>query len=347
MPTTKTIKIQKNKILTYSINKTGFQTVNKSIVVTEDTTINENMVSQSGSPILQLGDRLLGISSFVCYFTPSGDYDVDSLKYVLAKQTTGSGLTNIQVVKELWLTQVETALGIETPKGSSNNFIFTYNGSTWDLTGAVTVGGISTQDLNDIYGITFTGTASSGNAITVTETQYNKFACYILDANYRSKKSWKNSSATMLEIYNYYNNNPTNCSESGTYFYNLIKNNTTITDYPIFNAAKDLGIFILPNKIKINAVVANAAEIQSIYENREFLDSCDPIIQSGSTDYNLTSWADTWSSCTYYSPQDYYQWYGWYKSSNGGWYHNRRDYDYYIYMYSSLRFLPIFEVPVM
>ena len=291
MSTTKTIKIQKNKILTYSINKTGFQTVNKTITVTGDTTITEELVSQTGSPILQMGDRLLGISTFFMYFTPSGENDVDSLKFITASQTNGTGLTNIQVSKTLWLAQIETALSVTTPKGTSKDFVFTYNGSSWDLTGGTTQSAISTQDLNDVYGISFTGTATSGHAITVTETHYNKFACYILDSNYRtSNLNWGLEAINMPKQYA---SNPQNCIESATFFNQYIININTanLNNFPPFNYCKNKGIFILPNGIKINCVLPNGAEIQTIWDNKVLLDSFDPVIQAGGTDYNLTNWA--------------------------------------------------------
>lgn len=342
MSTTKTVKVQKNKVLTYSINKTGFQTVNKSIVVTDNVKITENLVSQSGSPIQQLGDRLFGISSYVCDFTPSGTYDVDSLKYVSGKQTTGNGLTNIQVVKSLWLAQIETALSVETPRGTSNTFTFTYNGSTWDLTGATTVSGISTQDLNDVYGISFTGTAINGDVITVVETQYNKFAVYILDSNYRSNQMWTTTFIKKLDLPVQYENNPQNCLESATFVFDYMIKNNNISDYPLINTVKNFGNFILPNGLKINALIPNGAELQVIYNNRVTLDSFDPIIQSGSTSYNLTNWnfsANCCSSCVECNKNDM-----WVLKNNNN---TAQWYTYSNGKGVELGCCPIFEVPVM
>lgn len=359
MSTTKSIKIQKNKILTYSINKTDFQTVNKSIVVTEDMTINENMVSQSGSQLLQLGDRLFGISSFVCYFTPSGTYDVDSLKFIYGKQTTGNGLTNIQVVKSLWIAQIETALSVETPKGSSKDFVFTFNGSTWDLTGATTVSGISQTDLSDVYGITFTGTASSGNVITVTETHYNKFACYVLDANYRNNQKWANNTVGRILIMpKQYSSNPQDCIESATYYNDYIKNHANLDDYPIFNYCKNLGRFIMPNNMVINPVVPNGAELLAIWNNKTTLDSFDPVIQGGSTSFNLTNWnfnnatssaKGAWSciESTVYTYQGDNRYSSWCLLSTGSWIREAYYTDAYGNKSDNIGCIPVFEVPVM
>lgn len=334
MSTEKTIKIQKNKILTYSVNKEGFKTVYGSVLVNENQNINielKNLNSQEEP--FQLGDRLFGISTFIDYFTPSGTYDVDSLKYISAKQTTGSGLTNIGVVKETWLNKVETELGIETPKATSNNFIFTYNGSTWDITGALTLAGQSLED----YGISFEGTATNGDVITVIETQYNRFACFILDSNYRNNQVWGPTGVTIM--LKQYTSDPQNCLESATYYNQYIYNNADLSNYPAFNYCKNKGTFILPNGIKINCLLPNGYELQSIYNNRVVLDSFDPIIQGGSTSYNLTNWNFNFNmaySCLEYNANISWKFY------NGSW---------YISQYSTKQgdsgIIPIFEVPVM
>lgn len=338
MVTEKTIKIQKNKILTYSVNKEGFKTVYGSVLVNENQNINVEMKNlNSQDEPFQLGDRLFGISSFVDYFTPSGTYDVDSLKYISAKQTTGSGLTNIAVVKDTWLSKVETELGIETPKGTSNNFIFTYNGSTWDITGALTLAGQSLED----FGISFEGTPTEGNVITVVETQYNRFAFFVLDANYRGNYAWdSNPSSTIMP--KQYASNPQDCLETATFYNQYIFDNTNISQYSLFNHCKNLGTFILNNRIKITPLIPNGKELQLIWNNKAALDSFDPIIQEGTTTYNLTNWAfghnDVWSCLEY----DYKH--SWYLDNSGNWH-----FDYYNNYSKSDTFgcVPIFEVPVM
>lgn len=293
MATEKTIKIQKNKILTYSVNKAGFKTVYGSTIVSENQTINvemKNLSSETGA--FQLGDRLFGISSFVDYFTPSGTYDVDSLKYISVTQTTGTGLTNIAVVKETWISKVETELGIETPKGSSNTFVFTYDGVNWNLTGTATQSNVDLED----YGISFDGTATEGNVITVVETQYNRFAFFVLDANYRGENyKWTTAND---DLSNYVTNYPSSASPSGytelssaTYYDFVINNYFNIQNYPAFNYCKNIGTFILPNGIKIKPLLPNTQEIRSIYDNRTTLDSIDPVVVADpSVAFNLTNW---------------------------------------------------------
>lgn len=267
MPTNKSVKIQKNKILTYSVNKPGFKTIYGTEIVSENNTININMINlQSASEPFQLGSRLFGISSFVDYFIPSGEYDLDSLKYINGSQTTGSGLSNIQVVKSTWLSQVETTLGIETPRGSSNTFIFTYNGATWDITGALTLSG---QDIED-FGISFDGTATNGDVITVTETQYNKFAFFVLDSDYRTQSeiAWAKQATNTPVFPIDYSSATDTVLESATYFNDYIRFNKNISDYPQFNYCKNLGTFVLPNGIKINALLPTIFELNCIYINK-------------------------------------------------------------------------------
>lgn len=330
MATIKNVKIQKNKILTYAVNKSGFKTVYGSVLVNQNQTININMKNLDDvSEPFELGDRLFGISSFVDYFTPSGTYDVDSLKYLKISQTTGTSLTNLAVVKSTWLSQVETTLGIETPKGTSNDFVFTYDGSKWDLTGATTQNNVDLED----YGISFDGTPAENDVITVTETQYNKFAFFVLDANYRTIYMWRSSgSGTDMPIQ--YNANPQNANESATYFNQYAFNNFNLTNFPIFNASKNLGIFILSNGIKINALVPTAYELNIIYTNKVALDSFD---YTKNDTNNLTNWRfnnnNTCWSCLEQSNIN-----SWYIFSNGTPVANGKNIS---------GFCPIFEVPVM
>lgn len=340
MSTEKTIKIQKNKVLTYSVNKAGFKTVYGSVLVNENQNINielKNLNSQDEP--FQLGDRLFGISSFVDYFTPSGIYDVDSLKYILATQTTGTGLTNIAVVKETWLSQVETTLGIETPKGTSNNFIFTYNGSTWDITGALTLSGQSLED----YGISFDGTAVSGDAITVVETQYNKFAFFVLDANYRGNYAWGSGKCTPVQYDS--ESDALNAGESATFNYDCVY--PTIVDHAAFNFCKGLGIFILSSKVKIHPVMPNIKELSMIWSRRTDLDAIDPIISSGSSSYNLTNWdfERGWVNSSTEAQYGGGGTYAWFVKSDGNlsWGSGLN----YSDKSQSMGIIPIFEVPVM
>lgn len=355
MSTEKTIKIQKNKVLTYSINKTGFKTVYGSVLVNENQNINVEMINlNSETSQFQLGDRLFGISSFVDYFTPSGIYDVDSLKYISATQTTGSDLTNIAVIKNTWLSKVETELGIETPKGTSNNFIFTYNGSTWDITGALTLAGQSLEN----FGISFDGTPAENDVITVTETQYNKFAFFVLDSNYRlTQIAWvgqmQNYSHIDMPVQYTYGSTQPNVKESATFSNNYIWDNYSVSTFSGgFKTCKDFGNFILPNGIKINALVPNWNEGFAIYNSRIELDDADPtIIESGQTK-SLTLWKwptrdynDRIITCTEYNNTQ-----GLAVCSNSSFGYANTFYKH-LYNYNGMigggGFVPIFEVPVM
>lgn len=353
----KSIKIQKNKVLTYSVNKDGFKTVYGSTIVSENQTINVEMKNLSSeSEPFQLGDRLFGISTFVDYFTPDTEnvncLDKDSLKYISATQTTGTGLTDIQVIKGTsttpaseetgtWLSKVERDLQIVTPKGSSSTFVFTYNGSTWDITGALTLSG---QDKDD-YGISFDGTATSGDVITVVETQYNKFAFFVLDANYRSNQQWASVDERIMR--KQYGSNPQDCLESATYYNQYIFDNANLSNYIAFNYCKNLGTFILGNGIKITPLVPNGKELLLIYNNSRDantgLDSFDPVIQGGSTSYNLTNWnfnrSHAWC-CLEYDADE-----AWFFDSYGYFGHGASYLD--LKVGGSLGIIPIFEVPVM
>jgi hypothetical protein len=285
---------------------------------------------------LTVGSRLMNMASFVTYFTPSGEYDVDSLKFLKLATNDIDNITTLRINKTKWLAQIETTLGILTPKGSSNTFTFTYNGTTWDLSGATTVSEISTSDLDTLYGITFIGTPKTNDNIVVTETQYNKFAVYVLDSNYRGNYSWKNYPFSNIMPVRY--DEPQNCVESATYFNDYIKNNTDIGSYPIFNYCKNLGNFILPNGIVINSVLPNSIELLSIWTNRVFLDSCDPIIQGGATNYNLTNWAFRDSRCWSCIEKDDTQ--SWQVNSSG--YFSTQN-----FKDSEYGCCPVLEVPIM
>ena len=161
------------------------------------------------------------------------------------------------VVKSTWLSQVETTLGIETPKGTSNDFIFTYDGANWNLTGATEQSAVDLED----YGISFTGTASSGDVITVTETQYNKFAFFVLDANYRSNQKWSTANGNNFSIV-YTTTSALTAGESATYYNQYAFDNFNLSSFPMFNNAKSFGNFLLPNGIKINAIAPNPIELK-------------------------------------------------------------------------------------
>lgn len=238
---------------------------------------NTNAKIGGSSSGLQLGDRLLNIASFVTYFTPIGIYDKDSLKSLIISQKNDTNLTNLNVDKSLWLTQIETVLSIIINKGTQNVFNFTYNGSTWDLTGTTTINGISTSDLNTVYGITYIGIPKQNDIINVIERYYNKFACYVLDSNYRGIYAW--STGNLIPNYS---STPQPCNESATYFNNIIWNTVSpLTNSPMFNFVKSFGDIVLPNGLKVNVLIPNADELLAISSNRNFLDGLDAAQVSG------------------------------------------------------------------
>lgn len=298
MATTKTVNVTTGKFLNYQVTKTGYKPVTGTIYVDSDKTINVNMVStSSSSEIYSLGDRILGIASFVCYYKPGGNYDNKPISTAVISQTTGIGLNNLGVKKGIFENQVNPSSTLT----GANTFTFTYDGTNWSLNG-------STVLLNT-YGIfynTNTSTLSSGDIIQVVYTVYNKYACFVLDANYRiydnrictddrnfpDCPTYSNVSSSTTESSSniwYYNKDG---QESATWCNQYLLDNCGYTwnELPSYNYCRTLGTFILANGIQLNALLPNLTELQQIWVNRVFLDSIDPIIQSGTTTCNLTNW---------------------------------------------------------
>ncbi len=277
MSTQKTVEIQNNKVLTITARKNGFKPITKSIIVSQNQTQNITMIpSESLSEVFTLGDRLFGISTFFSYFTPSGTYDTTSLYYISAKQTVGTSLTNVSVAKTQWLSYVEGTLSIATAQGTSSSFVFTYNGSTWDLTGATTISGITATELQDNFGITFSGTPTTDDVITVTETYYNKFACFVLDGNYRTNTSLGTTAEAFPSPVTYTSSNVSASRESGTYLFDYILGHTSIisTGYALINFLLNLGSFIV-NDIIIKPCIPNMQELKQIISNYTYINSYD------------------------------------------------------------------------
>lgn len=68
----KTVKVTNGKIVNYTITAPGYKTINGSQLITADTTINKNMISEADpNGVYSLGDRIGGIASFVTYYTDS------------------------------------------------------------------------------------------------------------------------------------------------------------------------------------------------------------------------------------------------------------------------------------
>lgn len=87
---TKNVKITNGKILNYKISATGYKTIYGSQLITDDTTINKNMIAEiDPNGVYSLGDRIGGIASFVCYFNstnPETNVDTKYAVFVLDAQ---------------------------------------------------------------------------------------------------------------------------------------------------------------------------------------------------------------------------------------------------------------------
>lgn len=283
MSTQKQIKIQNNKILTVTASKPGFRTVTRSFLANGDNTETINMLPDTDiRDTYTVGDRLLGISSFVCYFTPSGTYDTgEGLKYVTAKQTVGNSLNDIEVGKSQWWTYVNSTIA-PIVQGTSVDFIFTYNGTTWDLTGGATLTGITASELTDNFGITFTSTPVENDVITVNQSYYSKYACFVLDANYRINSRMTVSSRTPGRdvLPNLYSSvdGALNGLESATwaneYIYNTY-NYDIKTYHPDIANCNDRGNFIIIGNRILKPVLPNLYELKKIFDSRQILDTRD------------------------------------------------------------------------
>lgn len=294
MATQKTVKIQNNKALTVRASKNGFKTITKSVIISQDQTYNINMIPENDAQdIFAIGDRFLGISSYFGDFVPSGSYDTTSLYQVVAKQTTGNSLQDVAVSKEQWLSYVENTLSIETAQGTSSSFVFTYNGSTWDLTQATTISGITATELQDNFGITFSGTPTNGNVITVKESYYNKFACFALDASYRSSQLWSSqpgySAYPIIMPITYETSDWQNSHESATFFNEWLQTNKGTRDYPIFTYLANFGQYLSFDKL-ISPVLPTVAELTMLCNCAATIDASDPTLQDGSSTNALIGW---------------------------------------------------------
>lgn len=304
MATTKTVNVTTGKFLNYQVTKTGYKPVTGSIYVDSNKTLNINMVSlESSSEIYSIGDRFLGISSFVCYYKPGGDYDNKPISTTVITQTVGSGIANLGVKKGLF----EVKVNEDYSKAAGEyNYEFSYDGTNWSYDS-------NTVDLAD-YGIFFntvSTTLSSGDKINVRYNIYNKYACFVLDANYRTNAAFANSynnidyGRTNIPNYPDYSSVNTGEGSGSSVWYcggdgqeSATWCNETVLDnrgYPwsgfsAFKYCRDFGSFIMANGVILNALLPNMTELYKIWLNRVTLDSIDPIIQGGSTAYNLTGW---------------------------------------------------------
>jgi len=80
----KIVKVTNGKILNYTIKANGYKTINGSQLITADTTISKNMVTEvDPNGVYSVGDRLGGIASFVCYFNSTDPDNNTDQKYAV------------------------------------------------------------------------------------------------------------------------------------------------------------------------------------------------------------------------------------------------------------------------
>lgn len=343
MSTTKTVNVTTGKVLNYQIKKAGYKPVIGSVYVDSDKTIDIDLIpSSSSSEVYSLGDRILGIASFVCYYTPGGDYDTDPIDTAVATQTVGSGLQNVGVKKSTFRNAVSSTDG---------EYYFEYDGTDWNMSSSIESGS-SVVNLSD-YGVFFNtavSTLNSGDTIKIDYTLYNKYACFVLDANYRTNTSFGYTGTDFPNYPNYTSYNGGSGSSTTVWYYNQLYGQESATwcnqqlldnrgysqsGLPAMYYCRNKGIFILPNGIQLNALVPNLSELYKIWQNRAYLDSIDPVIQSGSTSYNLSNWSFSNNSvwgCQEYNNNDVT------RVTNGGSVTN-------IYKPETAGVIPIFEIP--
>jgi len=323
MSTTKKVKIQNNKILTYSVSKSGFKQITKSVLVNDDATINEEMISQTSEDApLESSDVLLGIAKFVDYFTPTGTQEftkdgvtVSNTDFGLKKAGIKSASANLGVVSFLEFGEYIFINKAGTTKdGIKHDYTLTYNGTAWVLTeGATTIA----TDTLESFGLAVTGTPAQGDTITLKGAYYNKFAVFaITDSNFKTNLQWGNY-GTDTEL-----PNGLNLGFSSTWANTLLKKKYTFSTSTIFGYCDNKGIFVLPDNMQIQAVVPNDVELKAIWDIREAL----------GIDWTSYSNSYVWSCAELYSGSSYFL------NSNG----NFNDYN----KSTSNGLVAVFEVPV-
>lgn len=350
MATTKTVNVTTGKFLNYQITKAGYKPVTGSVFVDSNKTINVNMVStESQEEVYKLGDRILNMASFVCYYKPGGEYDNKPISTTVIEQTHGSNLTNLGVKKGIFEAQINP-----TYDKTAGIFVhdFLYNGSNWTYDG----NDVNLEDYGIFYN-TASSTVSNNDKITVTYTVYNKYAVFILDANYRDYGLFYGQKVKIPNYPTYTTNNSGVGSGTGTWYYGgdgqesatwcnehiLDNSGFTWSNYPAFYRCREIGKFILANGISIYPLVPNETEAYQIYLNKVFLDSIDPVVQSGITERSLVngsfSRSNSMTTCIEYSADRYCGMYlsgSWSTSIEKNSNSNDR-----------CGFIPVFEVPVM
>lgn len=342
MSTTKTVNVTTGKVLNYQVKKAGYKPVIGSVYVDENKTIDVNLVPTSSATDTYLfGDRILDMATFVCYYTPGGNYDNTPIFTVVSKQTVGTGIKNLGVKKSIFATAVSNVEG---------TYSFVYDGTDWTYNSSA----ITLSDYGIFYN-TATSSVSNGDTIEIEYDIYNKYACFVLDSNYRTNAMFgmygvdfpsyptygsMNAGAGSSETIWYYNQ--FYGQESATWCNQTLLDNRGYTwgNLPAMNFCRMLGTFVLSSGIQINAMLPNATEVKAIFNNRTALDALDPVIQGGSTAYNLTNWSFSqsrvWTSQEYGSDRVWCL-YGDGNMNNGST-ETRKD--------RSNGVVPVFEVPV-
>ena len=85
---------------------------------------------------------------------------------ITAEQTVGTDLTDIEVSRVVFNAKIESGddfTAVTIKEEEFKKFIFTYDGSNWNISGSVTANDVDIAD----YGITFTGTPATDDTITV------------------------------------------------------------------------------------------------------------------------------------------------------------------------------------
>ena len=272
MSTTKQVKIQNNKILTYSISKSGFKQITKSVLVNGDATINESMESAlSENAPYEASDALLGIAKFVDYFTPTGTQSftkdgvtVNNTDFGLKKANIKSFTANLGVVSFLEFGEYIFINKAETTQDSvRHNYTLKYNGTAWELKEGDTI--IATDTLAN-FGLAVTGTPAQNDTIVLGGAYYNKFAVFaITDSNFKTNLQW-GLYGTDSDL-----PNGKDLAYSATFANTLLLKKHTMSTSDIFGYCNNKGIFILPEGVEVKCVVPNTEELQKIFDAREAL----------------------------------------------------------------------------
>lgn len=171
-----------------------------------------------------------------------------------------------------------------------------------------------------------------------TDGNGTRYAVVVADAAYRTGgQQWSNDIVD-TPLPNYDSQSAALAAgESATFNMDTIRGNYDLSTYPAFNSAYSKIITL--DGVTYNGVLPNAAELQMIYDNREYLDTLDTTL----TEYpnnSLMTWniggnsgSYCWSSVENVSNR------AWRLNSSGSWRGNFKDAYYY-------GVVPVFEIPL-